>query len=1000
MTRPQTRLQRRRLVRTRDLSGFRQALVKLAVSDDALSAVRRALILPTRASIELFRQTLEKAAASAGGAAIVLPALVTRDEWMSRLHQSLPGAPPLLTRFEREILMERSAREAARRKRMPGPPFEIRPGLVAEMLLFYDELRRRRRTVRRFAGALFAELGVERGTDRGSESLIHQTSFLAFSFLAYERAMAESGAIDEHELRRRLAGSDARFPFDHIVVAVADHPSDPRGLWPADFDLLSRVSGVLELDVVVTDEVHDAGFRDRLEQELPGIEETRMDPQSPARGETVAPALLIRPASDDSERLCFVDRDREEELRTVARMIRRQVETQDYRLRESTAIVFQRPLPYLYLAQQVLGDARVPFQALDALPLAGEPYAALLDLVLEVACTGGTREAVVALLRSPLMQFHTARTLVDHDDAAALDAVLRERRASGEAETYPDEVAGYFAGRTTRNGIDAARAERGANAAAAAGAALRVFREAETASAQVGAVSAFLRRHERGPDTDDSWREPYLRARGAVVALLDGFAEACRRYDDRPRPAERLAGVLHHWIERQTFAPERGPGGVRLVDAVAIRFSEVDHLHLVGLVETEWPERPRRSIFYSSGLLKSLGWPQENDQVRSQQAAFRDLIALPSRTLRLHAFQLEGDAIVALSPLMDLARGMPSRQDAVQTDRRVFADELLATGTPAAIGLDATATEWLRLRAARPPLAEPRYSGLVGSQAAQAYRVSRVDHYIDCPFKYFAENVLGLPEERDEFSGLSPLERGTLVHTLFEQFYRAWQQEGRGTITPATLTEALELFARLTRDALSRLPEADRALEETRLLGSIVARGMAERVFELEANAGGDIVDRLVEFELRGPFTFPKLNGLEERIVDIRGKADRIDVFASGDLRVVDYKLSRLPDVDSSIQIAVYAHAARQALEARDGRAHQVIEAMYLAFGDEGKTEGKLAARGPSTMMAVEARASAFAGVIDQIESGRFPPKPLRPGDCQWCRYAGVCRKEYAAESV
>ena len=67
---------------------------------------------------------------------------------------------------------------------------------------------------------------------------------------------------------------------------------------------------------------------------------------------------------------------------------------------------------------------------------------------------------------------------------------------------------------------------------------------------------------------------------------------------------------------------------------------------------------------------------------------------------------------------------------------------------------------------------------------------------MDCPFKYFAETVLGLPEEREEMSGLTPLERGTLVHALFEHFYRSGSQQGRGTITPATLPEALALFAR------------------------------------------------------------------------------------------------------------------------------------------------------------------------------------------------------------
>ena len=93
--------------------------------------------------------------------------------------------------------------------------------------------------------------------------------------------------------------------------------------------------------------------------------------------------------------------------------------------------------------------------------------------------------------------------------------------------------------------------------------------------------------------------------------------------------------------------------GVHLVDAVAARFGEFDHVHLVGLVETDWPERPRRSIFYTSGLLKALGWPQEADQMRAQQAAFRDLLRLAAETTRCHAFQLEGDAVVGLSPMVE-----------------------------------------------------------------------------------------------------------------------------------------------------------------------------------------------------------------------------------------------------------------------------------------------------------------------------------------------------------
>ena len=39
-------------------------------------------------------------------------------------------------------------------------------------------------------------------------------------------------------------------------------------------------------------------------------------------------------------------------------------------------------------------------------------------------------------------------------------------------------------------------------------------------------------------------------------------------------------------------------GGVRILDAQAARFADLDDVQIMGLVEGEWPERPRRNIFY------------------------------------------------------------------------------------------------------------------------------------------------------------------------------------------------------------------------------------------------------------------------------------------------------------------------------------------------------------------------------------------------------------------
>ena len=127
-------------------------------------------------------------------------------------------------------------------------------------------------------------------------------------------------------------------------------------------------------------------------------------------------------------------------------------------------------------------------------------------------------------------------------------------------------------------------------------------------------------------------------------------------------------------------------------------------------------------------------------------------------------------------------------------------------------------------------------------------------------------------------------------------FFREWDADPGGSITAAVLPDAIARFSALAERELARLPEADRALERTRLLGSLVAPGIALRVFELEADTPGAIARRLLETDLKGPFDFPQLGGLKTRTVEIHGKADRIDLLESGALRVVDYKLSRLPD--------------------------------------------------------------------------------------------------------
>ncbi len=112
--------------------------------------------------------------------------LLTRDELYARLHERLPSAPPLLTAFEREVLLTRAA-SAASSSGTPAP-FKLRPGLVVEILAFYDELRRRDRTVEDFDRLMIDSLQSSVEIDRGAERLFRQTEFLTATFTRFEVA--------------------------------------------------------------------------------------------------------------------------------------------------------------------------------------------------------------------------------------------------------------------------------------------------------------------------------------------------------------------------------------------------------------------------------------------------------------------------------------------------------------------------------------------------------------------------------------------------------------------------------------------------------------------------------------------------------------------------------------------------------------------------------------------------------------------------------------------
>jgi hypothetical protein len=989
---------RTRLLRVPTLRAMQRAIV--ALTPRGLAARDVAVIVPSKSAAQQLRRTLEDAAIVGGfDPAFVPPDLITRAELYQSIHQRLPGAPPLVDEFERELLMRLAAEHALTQGLRP--PFRLRPGLLRAILQFYDELRRRGRTIDSLDRHVREPLEAGRDSDAGAARLLEQTEFLSAAFAAFEQRVANSGRIDEHALRALALSAPQVKVYRHVIIAVADQAADPRGLWPVDFDLLSRIPALEQIDLVATEALLAAGYHQRLHDALPGLAEEFV-------GESGDVPVLVAPEHPPGlePRAYFVSRDREEELADAVRWVKQRAReaggAEGALVLDRTAIVFQRPLPYLYLARPVFASARVPYQAVDALPLAGEPFAAAIDLAFAAAAEDASRTAIVDLLASPHWRFRDPSNpeyVISRDDVAALDRVLRESKYLGGWDRLT-QLADSVETRTV-GGRDAERWRRSLPAlrsAAALAPALEAIGGGSTAAAQVSAMLDVIKTLEALPAPEHPQYERHMRARAAIVGALTALRDAHLQFDDRPRPLVELVATIRRWIEDQTFAPRTGESGVLLLDARAAEFAEVDAVRLVGVVELDWPERAMGNIFYPSSLLRDIGWAPEADRLSAARARFLDLLALAARETAVSAFTLEDDAVVAPSPFLeDVGDRSGVSRLPVSTDR-VFSHEALSLAPVVAVACDAisgVAAEWLTVRLARSPHADLRYHGTIGSRQPEVYAVSKVERYLDCPFKYFAGHVLQLDEEREDESGLTPQERGQLLHGVFEAFFVEWRERGYRAVTTDNLDHAIALFAEVAERELLDLPEADRALERTYLLGSAASPGLAERAFTFEIDQGVEVLERLLEHTLEGPFEFD--DGSGKRIVRIRGKADRIDLLADGTLRIVDYKLGRAPKSARALQLAIYGVCASQQLEGRHGRPWSLGRAGYLAFRERNPFVD-LGGRAGNVAEALRDGQERFLGAVARIEDGEFPPSPDEAWTCTRCGYSHVCRKDYVGD--
>jgi RecB family exonuclease len=277
---------------------------------------------------------------------------------------------------------------------------------------------------------------------------------------------------------------------------------------------------------------------------------------------------------------------------------------------------------------------------------------------------------------------------------------------------------------------------------------------------------------------------------------------------------------------------------------------------------------------------------------------------------------------------------------------------------------------------------------------------TQLEQWALCPHGFFLRYVLHvMPLERpEEIMQISPLDRGSLVHDVLDEFLRAGSRRPWTDADRARLHEIADkaCAAAEARGLTGRrlLWDRDRRV----LLAELDAFLTNDDAFR--AKCGAETVATELAFGLPRESAAPAVEFTcsDGRRLLLRGKADRVDRLPDGRLIVIDYKTGRVEPYTSldagdpvlggtRLQLPVYAYAARAAFGATDTD----VDAAYWFVG-----RGNDRRIGYAVDADVDAAFDEAVLAIDAgIAAGCFVAVPAPPGprpfvDCPYCDPDGL----------
>lgn len=400
----------------------------------------------------------------------------------------------------------------------------------------------------------------------------------------------------------------------------------------------------------------------------------------------------------------------------------------------------------------------------------------------------------------------------------------------------------------------------------------------------------------------------------------------------------------------------------------ALAGGRYDHVWILGLNESVLPAplmEPPLLDYFDRRELHHAGVPCRTalDDAQTRDADFCRVLAAARESLTLSSSHRQGKHQLLPSPYLERL-GIQIPTPVAPRLQRKTSTSLSFKAVQASAAAEARRTQTVG-----------PYHGATGRAfdlAGHTFSATQFTRFGQCPYRWYAQHVLGLHEQESSAAELLPHERGKYYHRVLELVGRAaiGAEDPRGHMLaslPAALEQAAKDQGLTRRTGWSRQqPEHARRIQRALEASDFIAAGSSitevERAFDVQW-----------------------------RDLRVTGMIDRIDQGPEQQLVLTDYKTSSqrpkpYKDQDgntSDVQLSLYLDIAAglyPELHTPSGRYLSLTRADRRVLGQ------------------VQHNPDALNGLVTRLRqaaaAGTFPANPGRDGEhCTGCPYPPLCRQ-------